>query len=357
MNKKRILFIYTSRSSFVQRDIEILSSEFEVIEFEFSQSRKFLLPFTFLRQLIFLLTYRKADAAVIQFGGYHSFLPVLLGGMLKMKTAVIAGGVDCVFYPEINYGYMGKFPINFFAKFSFKNCSLILPKHESLLFFSDTYNYDNPTNQGLKHFIPDLKTGYSVINNGFDENVFFRNKEKEPNTFVTAAFGLDDETNFILKGVDLIVKVASEFPQCKFKIIGGTSITNKASIPPNVILLPPMSRDDLVAEYSKSEFYLQLSMSEGFPNAICEAMLCECVPIGSNVNSIPEIIGETGYVLKYRKPDQLKTLIQEALINKTAKRGSASRNRIIQDFSLTKRNNNLIEQVIAINNNRVNPIK
>lgn len=357
MTKRSLLFIYTSRSSFVQRDIEILSSEYEVSEFDFSQSRKFLLPLTFLRQLAFLITHRKADAAVIQFGGYHSFLPVLLGGMLKIKTAVIAGGVDCVYYPEINYGYMGKFPISFFTKFSFRNCDLILPKHESLMFFRDTYNYENPTNQGLQHFIPDLKTGYSVINNGFDEKVFFRNKEKESNTFVTAAFGLDDETNYILKGIDIIVKVAPEFPQCRFTIIGGTTIKDKSSIPANVILLPPMSRDDLVAEYSKSEFYLQLSMSEGFPNAICEAMLCECVPIGSNVNSVPEIIGETGYVLKHRNPDQLKTLIKETLNNKTAKRGSDSRNRIIQNFSLTKRNKNLIEQVIAINNNQVNPIK
>lgn len=351
--KSILIFVYTSRSSFVKRDIEILSEDYDVKEFEFSQSSKFLLPFTFLRQLIFLFQNKSAAVAVIQFGGYHSFLPVLLGGMLKIKTTVIAGGVDCVSYPEINYGYMGKPLIGLFAKYSFRNCDLILPKHDSLLYFRDTYNYENPFEQGLRHFIPELKTKFSVIHNGFDESVYYRTREKVPNTFVTAAFGLDDETNFKLKGIDLILKAASELPQCTFKIIGGTSLKNKTSIPSNMILLPPMNQDELIAEYSKSEYYLQLSMSEGFPNAICEAMLCECIPIGSNVNSIPEIIGDTGYILKQRKTGQLIKLIQDVLNDNNTKKGSYCRDRIIQEYNLTKRKVQLLRQVSSLDNNTV----
>ena len=38
-------------------------------------------------------------------------------------------------------------------------------------------------------------------------------------------------------------------------------------------------------------------MSEGFPNALCEAMLSGCIPIVSNVGAMPKIVKETGYLL------------------------------------------------------------
>ena len=43
-------------------------------------------------------------------------------------------------------------------------------------------------------------------------------------------------------------------------------------------------REKLRNYYSKSQFHFQLSMYEGFGLALCEAMLCRCIPIGSSVN-------------------------------------------------------------------------
>ena len=65
-----------------------------------------------------------------------------------------------------------------------------------------------------------------------------------------------------------------------------------------MILIPKITQRELINYFSMSRFYLQLSFSEGFGNALCEAMLCECVPIGSNVGAIPFIINDTGFILK-----------------------------------------------------------
>jgi glycosyltransferase involved in cell wall biosynthesis len=54
-------------------------------------------------------------------------------------------------------------------------------------------------------------------------------------------------------------------------------------------------------------------MAEGFPSAICEAMLCGCIPIGSNVAAIPYIIGDTGFVLHKKDTDKLVELCHTAL--------------------------------------------
>jgi len=70
-------------------------------------------------------------------------------------------------------------------------------------------------------------------------------------------------------------------------------------------------------------------MWEGFPSAPCEAMLCGCVPIVSNVAALPEIAGKTGYVLSRKDLDELEELIYSALRADTNKAGELARARIM----------------------------
>jgi glycosyltransferase involved in cell wall biosynthesis len=91
---------------------------------------------------------------------------------------------------------------------------------------------------------------------------------------------------------------------------------------------------------SENEFYLQLSISEGFPNSLCEAMLCECIPIGSNVGGIPQIIGNSGRIIGNRDI----TLIKHEILHLSGMEedgrellGENARKRIIENFSIEKR--------------------
>ena len=94
-------------------------------------------------------------------------------------------------------------------------------------------------------------------------------------------------------------------------IIVGTNSNEIPNHPDNVILKPKSSLDELVIHYSQAEFYLQLSMSEGFPNSLCEAMLCECVPIVSHVASMPFIVADSGFVLARKNLGLLKKVISK----------------------------------------------
>jgi glycosyltransferase involved in cell wall biosynthesis len=75
------------------------------------------------------------------------------------------------------------------------------------------------------------------------------------------------------------------------------------------------------------------------PNALCEAMLCECVPVGSTVNGIPEIIGETGVLVHKQDLEVMERALRKAVDMAT---GPAARSRILQNLPPEKRREMLI---------------
>ena len=73
-------------------------------------------------------------------------------------------------------------------------------------------------------------------------------------------------------------------------------------------------------------------MSEGFPNAICEAMTCGCIPIGSNVGGIPDIIGDTGFLLMKRDVGQFRKIVCDALQCDKKSLSQKARARIMEKY-------------------------
>jgi glycosyltransferase involved in cell wall biosynthesis len=106
-----------------------------------------------------------------------------------------------------------------------------------------------------------------------------------------------------------------------------------------------MAHQELPSFIANKRFYLQLSMSEGFPNALCEAMLSGCIPIVSNVGAMPFIVGETGYVLNKKDPDLLVQHINHALESNLPELSLKARNRISDAFPLRNRADQLIKSI------------
>ncbi len=336
MKGNKAIYVYVGRSSFVQRDVDIFNSFFTLVEFNFRPVAKWKTPFQFFLQLWFLLkNISGCRLIIVQLAGYHSVLPCLFSRITGVKSIIIASGTDCHSFPSIDYGNYLKKLLAIATKMSFRLCSHIVPKHESLWFCNYDYSTGNYDHQGIQFFNPGLKKDHTVIENGYDPAVFFATPDlRKPNSFISVPGGMHFRFQQQLKGIDLLVDVAGSFPQCTFTVVGVDNPASLGTVPSNVVLIPSIPNKELPALYSSNTFYLQLSMAEGFPNALCEAMLCECIPIGSNVFSIPEIIGDTGFILKKRNSGDLKEIISAALSDSGKDRGKNARRRIEENYSL-----------------------
>jgi glycosyltransferase involved in cell wall biosynthesis len=122
-----------------------------------------------------------------------------------------------------------------------------------------------------------------------------------------------------------------------------------ARIPENVHIHDFLRQDDFKEILAKNEFYLQLSLTEGFPNSLCEGMLSGCIPVGSHVGAIPLIIGETGIVInKYDYSyiaEEFSKIIQIP-DDERLKLSSEARERIASNFNISRREQAFLEIIL-----------
>ena len=197
--------------------------------------------------------------------------------------------------------------------------------------------------QGYKFFVPGCETPVTVIRNGYDASKWQPAKEKTPNSFITVAHGIEEDHLYRLKGIDLIMEIAPSFPECEFTIVGGKREKLPANAPSNIHFAGEVANDKLHELLGSQEFYLQLSMIEGFPNALCEAMLCGCIPLGSNVGAIPEIINDEARILKRKDVDQLKSIIAHVLTVDRKTAAAAARERVEKNYPIERRKKSFLE--------------
>lgn len=362
--RKKILFVkqYSANAKFITNDLNTLQKNYDVVLYNIKTRNNIFIIFSLLKQFLYLLlNIYRFELTFIWFADYHSFLPVLIFRLFGKKSIICAGGYESTFIPEINCGVFtndtfAKSIRKFAVEFSLKRCSLILPVDETLISNENSYIYSNikgkpPLKDGIKHFLPSINTKIKTISLGYDSNIFYKRDNLAKEKIILCAGLIPNDYEIKRKGFDLLVKAAKKLIDTKFVLIGFIGSMKekfeKLNLK-NLELHGIVSYDELIYHYSRSKVFAQISMFEGLPSTLCEAMLCECIPVGSNVNGIPKIINGKGFIIEKMDLEEIVSVLAKA-VNSPPEMGREARQYIIDNFPLEKRVkelNDMINEII-----------
>ena len=110
------------------------------------------------------------------------------------------------------------------------------------------------------------------------------------------------------------------------------------NVPSNVTVIPPLEQGQLLPYYQRARVYCQSSIREGLSNALCEAMLCECIPVATDVGGNADLVttGSTGQIVPAGDPEGLAHQIVQLANNpdQAKQMGQLGRQRVEEKFSM-----------------------
>ncbi len=354
----QIVYIKPNNSSFIRGDEEILARHYKVLTVLLNQSKGNLVYSLNMLKMCFRLLYNGLffkTIFVCWFADYHAALMVFLARITGSKSVIFIGGQEAVCYWELGKGVYRKKIRAGFVKYSLKNTTRVIANHHSLIYHENRYyNAENPHIDGVRHYVEGFKTPVDIVYNGIDPKKFVRDYSiaKQQNLILTVGT-MNHLGDFQNKGFDMFIQVATRNPQWDFVLIGlnrnyvdWVEANYKVSRIPNLKIIPTFCPHEVLSEnYNKAGVFVQASITEGMPNTLSEAMLMECVPVGSNINGIPDAIGDTGVVVMHRKVEEIESAIGKAMEMDTSK---AARQRVIELFSFEKREKQLADIFVKL---------
>ena len=348
----RILFIKIYDTTFIRKDEEILRRHFKLDSIRFRYPNRLLLPIKLIQLFLWLVLHgRKYDVIFYYFIDFHSLPITVFGKLFGVKTAVVIGGYDAVYIPELRYGVYNNPIRGAIARFALKHTDLLLPKDDSLIYKKETFTNKLTLIQGFKNFVGRVKGKVRVIYNGYSPpHLSEEDMRKKENIFLSVGFA-PTKKEFLIKGHDLFVETAGIMPEYRFVLVGVRKELVESlieDIPENLEITGPVSPKEVSQYMKRAKIYCQLSLTEGMPNALCEAMLYGCIPVGSSAGGIPNVIGDTGVIVE--KKDA--RLVREAILQAMKLEPRRSIKRIKDRYSISQREKRLIRVINSLTSSK-----
>jgi len=316
----RILLVHHVDRSFIDRDIVILKKYFDVDVLSFKKDRKRLKS-----------AVKDCDVVVSWFGSVHTLFSFIYANIYRKGKVVIVGGFDA---SDIRgYGLFSSFFGRRLAGFIYNNADVILPVDYSL-------------KDIIVSYLPGVNYKIRVVPTGYDSG-YFKPDGSKTDSVLSVCYV--NGFNIWRKGLDVLADVARCFDDVVFNVVGRIDSEDSKvrgfieSKPSNLFFKGWVSDRELLGFYQSSKVFALLSKYEGLPNVLCEAMLCNCVPVGSNVCGIPGAIGDTGFIVndfynaKCAISDALNTVVS-----------NHPRSRIKSLFSVEKREHDLVDAIRGV---------
>jgi glycosyltransferase involved in cell wall biosynthesis len=315
--QRRVLLVSAIDAPFIDEDAEILAGEFAVTRATGSG------PAALLRALRGVPS---ADIVYCWFLSVYGAVAVLAAKLAGRRAVVVLGGVDVARDPESGYGLWVSPWKAFIARRALRSADLVLAVAESL---RDAAVLLGRYDGGNIRYLP----------TGYDPEFWTPGPGGEPRVLCVAS--VTDRARLGVKGIDILVEAARLEPGIPMAIVGvDERFVGGLKAPSNIVFHPRVPRKELREWYRRAKVYCQPSRREGLPNALCEAMLCGCIPVAAGVGGIPPAIGEAGFVVPPGDPAALAAVLRKA-IDAPAATGEEARRRIIALFPLERRKSEL----------------
>lgn len=149
------------------------------------------------------------------------------------------------------------------------------------------------------------------------------------------------------KGVFELVEVLKDLDiNCNLRIIGPYEEEVKATLleladkkANQITFVGQLNEREVLQELQLSEVFVLPSHTEGFPNAVLEAMAMGCCVIASSVGAIPDMLsGNCGLCIPPNAAPELKGALEKVLMDERYAQtlGVNARNKVMQEYNLEK---------------------
>ncbi len=319
--QRSILFTSSFTSAFILDDLALLRRRFAV-EHILTHGVSAFLPI--LRGVL------RHDLTFTWFASLYAFVVVACARVFGKPSYIVVGGVDVMNVDGIDYGPWHSPVKRTLVGWAIRHATGVLPVAEAL-------------RTAALHLARYDGGNVTVIPTGYDSSRWRPSGSKQRSVLCVA--GCATRARLLIKGVDLFFAAARELKEERFVLVGTPPAVLGLlgePVPPNVQVLPPVAREELALLYQSSKVYVLPSRSEGLPNALCEAMLCGCIPVAADVGGTSTAVGNTGWLVPANDVPALVGAIREAL-QAPDDQGAGARERIIALYPVAQRENALTQ--------------
>lgn len=344
----RVIYFKSSNAAFVKIDERILSKHFDTVSYNIDTSSALKYLFSFFKLKLFLLFKGwKSDVYFIRFADWHTAIIALFKIIYCKKLCIVIGGYDVSSIPQFNYGVHIRPFRSWCVKFAMKHATCLLPNAKQLIDNQNKFLGDQVVKGGILSFVPKPKGKIQVINNGYDIDFWTSGEVIQKEKIVLTVVSNLDRKTYKMKGIDNFIEVAKVITDYTFVIIGDKESflsENNIDLSENIQVYKGLSHSELKKFYKRSKVFCLFSLSEGMPNVLCEAMLCECIPVGNSILSVPDIIGNCGFLVERNSVEEMVDKTRQAC-NSGLELGRRAKRRIAENFSLDSRKDQLVSVI------------
>lgn len=278
---------------------------------------------------------RRSDIVYTWFASTYAASAVASARALRKPSVIAIGGADVAGIPDIGYGM-------WVSPWKSRLASYALRKADRVIAVDPFLKGEAVRRAGYDG------RNIDVLPTGYDAGFWTPEGEKADEVLTVAA--CDSEVRLGVKGVGLLIESARLLPATAFTIVGVEEPYAgrlRLGAPSNVEILGRLTRDEVRALYRKSKVYCQPSRFEGLPNAVCEAMLCGCIPVCTDVGGMLTAVDGHGFLVPDGNARALSSAIGEALRGPSG-RGADARDYISSHFTLERREMGLVNLIGAL---------